>query len=91
MPASKQIAVLSVRLPASKLRRIKSLAASRGVTMQEAVDQALEAWALHLKPALALPLDALEGSLAGVDVERIMREDRETERAKNRTGRRWPT
>ena len=65
MPASKQIAVLSVRLPASKLRRIKSLAASRGVTLQEAVDQALEAWALHRRPAVPLPLDALEGSLAG--------------------------
>ena len=83
MPASKQIAVLSVRLPAAKLRRIKSLAASRGVTLQAAVDQALEAWALHLKPALPLPLDALEGTLAGVDVERIMREDRKAELAKD--------
>ncbi len=84
MTASKQIAVLSVRLPAAKLRRIKSLAAGRGVTLQEAVDQALEAWALHLKPALPLPLDALEGSLAGVDVERIMREDRKAELSKDR-------
>jgi hypothetical protein len=72
-----------VRLPAAKLRRIKSLAASRGVTLQAAVDQALEAWALHLKPALPLPLDALEGTLAGVDVERIMREDRKAELAKD--------
>ena len=84
MPASRQIAVLSVRLPASKLRRIKSLAANRGVTLQQAVDQALEAWALHLKPVVPLPLDALEGSLAGVDVERIMRADRKAERAKDR-------
>ncbi len=84
MTASKQIAVLSVRLPTSKLRRIKSLAASRGVTLQEAVDQALEAWALRLKPALPLSLDALEGSLAGVDVERIMREERKAELAKDR-------
>ena len=83
MSASKQIAVLSVRLPASKLRRIKSLAASRGVTLQAAVDQALEAWALHLKPAVPLPLDALEGSLAGVNVEKIMRQDREAELAKD--------
>jgi hypothetical protein len=83
MTVSKQVAVLSVRLPASKLRRIKSLAASRGVTLQAAVDQALEAWALHLKPALPLPLDALEGTLAGVDVERIMREDRKAELAKD--------
>ncbi|MGA2903063.1 MAG: hypothetical protein ABSD98_04475 [Candidatus Korobacteraceae bacterium] len=91
MTASKQVAVLSVRLPASKLRRIKSLAASRGVTLQEAVNQALEAWAFHVKPAVLLPLDALEGSLAGVDVERIMREDRKAELAKDRTGRGWPT
>jgi hypothetical protein len=83
MPASKQIAVLSVRLPASKLRRIKSVAASRGVTLQEAVHQALEAWALHLKPAVPLALDALEGSLSGIDVDRIMREDREAELAKD--------
>lgn len=82
MTVSKQVAVLSVRLPASKLRRIKSLAASRGVTLQEAVDQALEAWALRLRPAVPLPLDALEGSLAGIDVERIMREERKAELAK---------
>lgn len=52
--------------------------------MQDAVDQALEAWALHLKPAVPLSLDALEGSLAGIDVERIMREDRKAELAKDR-------
>ena len=85
MSASKHISVLSVRLPAGKLRRIKSLAASRGVTLQEAVDQALEAWALHLKPALLLSLDVLEGSLAGVDVGRIMREDRKAELAKDQS------
>lgn len=84
MPASKHIAVLSVRLPEAQLRRIKSLAASRGVTLQEAVHQALETWARKLKPAVRLPLEALEGSLAGFDVERIMREDRKAELAKDR-------
>ena len=84
MTASKQIAVLSVRLPESELRRIKSLAASRGVTLQEAVHQALEVWASHLQPSVALPLDALDGSLAGVDVERLMRQDRKAELAKDR-------
>ena len=87
MPASKQIAVLSVRLPEEELRRIKSLAASRGVTLQEAVHQALEVWASCLQPAVAPPLDALQGSLARLDVEKLMREERETERAKDR---RWP-
>lgn len=66
------------------MRRIKSVAASRGVTLQDAVDEALEAWALHLKPVLALSLDALEGSLARIDVEKIMREERKAELAKDR-------
>jgi len=84
MPASRQIAVLSVRLPEAELRRIKSLAASRGVTLQEAVHQALQAWAFNSVRAMLPPLDALEGSLADVDVEKIMQEDRERELAKDR-------
>ncbi len=86
MPASRQIGVLSVRLPEPELRRIKSLAASRGVTLQEAVHQALEAWASHLQPAVALPLDALQGSLARLNVEKLMRQERKAELAKDR---RW--
>ena len=86
MPASKQIAVLSVRLPEPELRRIKTLAASRGVTLQEAVHQALEVWASHRKPATALPLDALQGSLGRLDVEKLMRQERTSELAKDR---RW--
>ena len=86
MPASKQVAVLSVRLPAPELRRIKSLAASRGVTLQDAVRQALEVWASRLKPTAALPLDALQGSLARLDVEKLMRQERKAELAKDR---RW--
>ena len=84
MPANKQVSVLSVRLPASQLRRVKCMAASRGVTLQEAVHQALQAWAFNAKPARPLSLDALEGSLAGVDVEKIMIEDRKSELAKDR-------
>jgi len=84
MPASKQISVLSVRVPQSELRQIKSLAASRGVTLQEAVHQALRAWAFDQKRAAPLPLNVLQGSLAGVDVEKIMRESRKTELAKDR-------
>jgi len=48
--------------PSWSCARIKSLAASRGVTLQEAVHQALEAWASYLPPAVELPLDALQGS-----------------------------
>jgi hypothetical protein len=84
MTASKQIAVLSVRLPKPELRRVKSLAASRGVTLQEAVHQALEVWSSQLQPAVALPLDALQGSLARLDVEKLMRQERKTEVAKDR-------
>lgn len=84
MPASKQVAVLSVRLPEPELRRIKSLAASRGVTLQEAVHQALETWASPLQPAVTLPLDALQGSLARLDVEKLMRQERKAELAKDR-------
>ena len=85
MPANKQISVLSVRLPQSDLRRIKSLAASRGITLQEAVHQALQAWAFKSRPAMLPPLDRLEGSLAGVSVEKILREDRKAELAKERS------
>ncbi len=81
MQASKQ---LSVRLPEPELRRLKSLAASRGVTLQEAVHQALEIWASHHKPAVALPLDALQGSLARLDIEKLMRQERKAELAKDR-------
>jgi len=84
MSANKQIAVLSVRLPAPELRRIKILAASRGVTLQEAVHQALAVWASHLKPAVALPLDALQGSLGRFDVEKLMRQERRSELARDR-------
>lgn len=52
--------------------------------MQEAVHQALRAWAFHKQPYVSLPLDVLQGSLAGVDVEKIMREDRKAELAKDR-------
>ena len=86
MSASKQIGVLSVRMPVPELRRIKSLAASRGVTIQEAVHQALEVWASHLGPTAAPPLDALQGSLARMDVEKLMRQERKAELRKDR---RW--
>lgn len=76
-----------MRLPEPELRRIKTLAASRGVTLQEAVHQALEVWASRLQPAVALPIDALQGSLARFDVEKLMRQERKTELAKDR-GRR---
>jgi hypothetical protein len=64
MPASKQLKILSVRLPESEIRGFKSLAASGGVTVQEAVHEALQSWASEAQNISTEPLDALEGSLA---------------------------
>ena len=86
MPASKHLKVLSVRLPESEVRQFKSLAASRGVSIQQAVHQALKSWAVEIRQPSPEPLDALEGSLADVDVFRLMREERENESNKDR---RW--
>ena len=77
---------MSVRLPEPEVRRFKSVAISRGVSLQEAVHQALETWASQIQKTPPEPLDALEGSLADVDIEILMRQERETERAKDR---RW--
>jgi hypothetical protein len=86
MSARKHFKVLSVRLPESDIRQFKSVAASRGVTVQEAVQQALEAWTSEIQKTPPGPLDALEGSLADVDIETLMQRERETELAKDR---RW--
>ena len=85
MSASKQLKVLSVRLPEAELRRFKSLAASRGVSVQAAVHQAMEAWASQEERNVPLePLAALEGSLADVDVFRLLREEKAAEARKER-------
>jgi ribbon-helix-helix CopG family protein len=83
MPASKRFKVLSVRLPEPEIRRFKSLAASRGVSVQEAVHQALETWASETRNSPPELLDALDGSLADVDIETLMRQERETEITKD--------
>ncbi len=66
-----------------EVRRFKSLAASRGVSVQEAVRQALESWASEIQKAPSEPLDALEGSLSEVDIHTLMRQEKETELAKD--------
>lgn len=86
MPASLHLKTLSVRIPETELRRFKSLAASRGVSVQEAVHQALERWASEGPQKSPEPLDALQGSLADVDIENLMRREKESELAKDR---RW--
>jgi hypothetical protein len=84
MTASRQIGILSVRLPAGDLRRFKSLAASRGVTLQQAVQEALRAWASPSKMADVVPLHRLRGSLAGFNVDKVRREERQFELAKDK-------
>lgn len=86
MPASEHAKTLSVRLPEAELRRFKSLAAARGVSVQDAVHQALDVWAMLPPKERPEPLNALEGSLADVDVESLIRDQKEAERAKER---RW--
>ncbi len=48
--------MLGVRLPEAEKRRLKALAASQGLSLQEAVHQALEAWMAKLQPEGAPPL-----------------------------------
>jgi hypothetical protein len=84
MPASKQLKILSVRLPESEIRRFKSLAASRGVSVQDAVHEALQSWASEAQNISTEPLDALEGSLADVDVISLMRREKKAELSKDR-------
>ena len=82
MSASKHLKVLSVRLPESEIRRFKSIAAARGVSVQQAVHQALDAWASHVRKVA--PLETLEGSLADVDVENLIRREKKMELDKDR-------
>jgi len=77
---TKNTKLLAVRLPEADKRRFKSLAASRGISLQEAVHQALEAWASQLQPEGVPPLDSPPGPLAGVDSEKPRRRDRAAKR-----------
>lgn len=86
MPASKHSKQLSVLLPESEVLRFKSVAARRGVSFQEAIYQALTAWASEVSNGSPEPLDALQGSLAHVDTGILMRQEKETELSKDR---RW--
>ncbi len=61
---------LAVRLPEPDMRRIKALAALRGVSLQEAVQQALEVWASQAHPGDTNALDLKPGSFAGADLEK---------------------
>jgi ribbon-helix-helix CopG family protein len=79
MSSSKHMKMLSVRLLEPELRRLKSIAANRGVSVQEAMEEAIEMWTSRPPGSRAEPLDALEGSLSGVDIHALMRREREVE------------
>ena len=70
MPSSQHSKKLTIRLPDLELRRIKALAALRGVPLQQAVRLALQAWASQPQPETTPPLDAPPGPLAGADLEK---------------------
>lgn len=76
--------MLSVRLPEAELRRYKSLAASRGVSVQTAVHEAMEAWASDKKDSPLESLLALQGSLAEVDVLELLQEEKIDDRRRER-------
>lgn len=79
MTASKHLRLLSVRVPEPDLRRLKVTAATRGVKLQAAVQEAIGAWIAHPRGTSSQPLDAFEGSLADVDVRGLMLREREAE------------
>jgi len=69
MPA-RDITLLFVRLPTAEKRRIKVLAASQGLTLQQAVHEAFEAWASQLAREGAPPLDARPIPPGSADLEK---------------------
>jgi uncharacterized protein (DUF433 family) len=66
---------LAVLLPEADHRRLKTLAASSGLTLRQALHQAFEAWAAQLK-ARALAPDPLRGTPAGADEDKPDEPDR---------------
>src|SRR5271165_1472825 len=67
--APSETKLLSVRLPEAEKRRIKSMAASQGVTIRQAIHEAFDAWALELQSRAPTP-DAARGIPAGTDSAR---------------------
>jgi hypothetical protein len=49
------------------------------MSVQEAVHQALRSWAEESRSFAPEPLDALEGSLADVDIQGLLRREKEIE------------
>src|SRR5271167_4336308 len=67
------VKVFSVRLPEAERRRVKSLAASLGLSLQEVVHQALEAWMLQHDPRLGRRRNRPPGAPVGADMDKPAR------------------
>ena len=78
--ANQPTKLLAVRVPEAERRRIKSLAAIQGLTLQEAVHQAMEAWALKLQAEGVLPFEA-PSSQATANLKKPKRRGRVGKRA----------
>jgi hypothetical protein len=72
--------LLAVRIPEAERRRIKSLAASQGMTLQEAVHQALDAWVSKLQAEGALSF-VPPGIIAGADSPKPKRQGHTAKRS----------
>lgn len=79
-----QVKVLSVRVSEAEMRRLKSLAANRGMSVQKAVQEALDLWEAQVSAPAPPAVDDLRGSLAGVDVQALRREEKGKEAGKDR-------
>jgi len=79
MPSSQHTKKLTIRLPDLELRRIKSLAALRGVTLQHAVRLALQAWASQPQPGTTSP-----DALASVALQTPTRQDHAAKRTQDK-------
>lgn len=73
MLATKHTKLLAIRLPEAQKRRIKSLAASLGLSLQDAVQQALEAWVSQHSAKGALSVAPLHDSPGGAAGEKPRR------------------
>jgi hypothetical protein len=65
--------LLAVRVPEAERRRIKSLAAIQGLTLQEAVHQAMEAWASKLQAEGTLTLEPWPAPEASTNLQKPKR------------------
>jgi ribbon-helix-helix CopG family protein len=62
---AKTTKLLAIRIPEAEKRRIKSLAASRGLSLQEAIRQAIELWAAQPQTEDEAPSESLPGASSG--------------------------